>query len=94
MGAASFPENVSVLVLSLEGALISCSNPPQIGQKVTLKIEVEGSEVELQAEVRSREKTGSAGVMFLQVDDQTRERLKKICTGRPLARSSRPQGGR
>jgi len=94
MGTASYPENVSILVLSLDGALISCQNPPQIGQKCTLKIEVEGAEVEVHAEVRSREKTGSAGLMFLQVDDQSRERLKKICAGRPLARSSRPQGGR
>jgi hypothetical protein len=85
---------VSVLVLSLEGALISCPNPPPIGQKCTLKIEVEGHEVDVHAEVRSREKAGSVGLMFIEVDAESREQLKRICAGRPLAHSSRPQGGR
>jgi len=93
-GSGPHAENVSVLVLSLKGALIACPKPPQIGEKCTLTIEFEGSEVEVSAEVRSREKTGCVGLMFLQVDPQGRERLKKICQEKPLAPSSRPKGGR
>ncbi len=94
IGTGPYAQNVSVLVLSLKGALIECPNPPPIGQRCTLRIAFEGSEVEVTAEVRSREKTGSAGLMFLEVEEQSRERLKKICAGKPLAPSSRPQGGR
>lgn len=94
IGTGPHAESVTVLVISMGGASIGCPNPPPIGQRCTLKIAFEGSEVEVTAEVRSREKTGCAGLMFVDVSDETRQRLKKICAGKPLAASSRPQGGR
>lgn len=78
------PAEVSIHVLSMEGALIECRNPPPVGEKISLDIEWQGATITVSAEVRSREKAGSAGLMFLEVDAESRDRLKKICAELPL----------
>ena len=90
--ATTVPCDVSVLVLSAEGALVQCLTPLAVGDVCTLNIDWGGSRITVRAEVRSREKTGNAGLMFLGVDEESRKRLKQICaelpldTGRPPAR--------
>lgn len=84
--------NVSVIVVSPEGALIECRNPPPVGQTCTLKIVWEGSETEVTAEVRSWQKAGGAGLMFLELSAESRRRLKEICAALPLAAPHPPQG--
>ncbi len=75
---------VSVLILSAEGALVECPAPLAVGEICTLSIDWEGSSITVRAEVRSREKAGNAGLMFLGVDEESQKRLKQICAALPL----------
>jgi hypothetical protein len=80
----SAPSEVSVLVLSAEGALVECRTPLAVGEICTLNIAWEGSTITVSAVVRSRENTGTAGLMFLGVDEESQTRLKQICSALPL----------
>jgi len=82
--ATSVASEVSVLVLSAEGALVQCPTPLSVGEVCTLNIDWEGSSITVKAEVRSREKTGNAGLMFLGVDEESQKRLEQICAELPL----------
>jgi hypothetical protein len=82
--ASSIASDVSVLVLSAEGALVECRAPLAVGEVCTLNINWQGSTITVKAEVRSRENAGNAGLMFLGVDEESRKRLQQICSGLPM----------
>jgi len=89
--AASPASDVAVLVLSAEGALVECRAPLEVGEVCTLNINWQDSTITVKAEVRSREKAGNAGLMFLGVDEESEKRLKQICSGLPMD-TRRPPG--
>jgi hypothetical protein len=89
--SATNAADVSVLVLSAEGALVECRTPLAVGEVCTLNINWQGSTITVKAEVRSREEAGNAGLMFLGVDEESRNRLKQICSGLPM--DTRPAPG-
>ena len=87
---ASKPLEIKVPVLSVEGALIECQNPPAVGQRCRLNIHWKDTTITVSAEVRSRQQDGRAGMMFVRVDPESRERLQAICAGLPRDESKPP----
>jgi cellulose synthase (UDP-forming) len=73
--------SAALLDLSVGGALVRCSSPPPSQGMHELEIQVEGTEVRLRAEERSRQATGSIGCLLglRFVDGQERE-LAEVAT--------------
>jgi hypothetical protein len=63
--------------LCIDGAWLATSRPPTIGERIRLRLTIPGDEAPLvlHAEVMRAQTCAGFGVEFIELDDETRERL-------------------